>query len=100
MGVGISPSPLGSKRLILVLRGSSETRFSYARRIRRAKIPNLPPTLHYQHNRTGVLIWKALGSALKISPETLQEDFEQVFDYVENRLTIAYFPEPGAALAR
>ena len=62
--------------------------------------PNQPPTLHYQHSTTGVLLLTALGDSPKILPETLQEDFEQVFDYVEEHLTIDYFPEPGEALAR
>ncbi|KAK0516250.1 hypothetical protein JMJ35_000853 [Cladonia borealis] len=53
-----------------------------------SQTPSQPPTLHYQHSTTGVLLLTALGDAPKISPEALQEDFEQVFDYVEKHLTI------------
>lgn len=98
-GVGIPPSPLGTKCLVLVLGGSSETD-PLMEGGEDSQTPNQPPTLHYQHSTTGVLLLTALGDAPRILPETLQEDFEQVFDYVEKHLTIDYFPEPGEALAR
>ena len=98
-GVGIPSSPLGTKCLILVLGGSSETD-PLMEGGEDVQTPNQPPTLHYQHSTTGVLLLTALGDSPKILPETLQEDFEQVFDYVEEHLTIDYFPEPGEALAR
>ena len=99
VGSGIPPSPLGSKCLLLVLGGSSETD-PLMEGGEDVQTPNQPPRLHYQHSTTGVLLLTALGDAPKISPEALQEDFEQVFDYVENHLTIDYFPGIGAAFAR
>lgn len=99
VGFGIPPSSLGSKCLILVLGGFSETD-PLMEGGEDSQTPNQPPRLHYQHSTTGVLLLTALGDAPKIPPETLQEDFEQVLDYVENHLSIDYFPQPGEALAR
>ena len=98
-GVGIPPSSLGTKCLILVLGGSSETD-PLMEGGEDSQTPNQPPTLHYQHSTTGVLLLTAMGDAPKISPEALQEDFEQVFDFVEKHLTIDYYAKPGETLAR
>lgn len=66
-----------------------------------SQTPNQPPTLHYQHSTTGVLLLTDSGDAPEVLPEALHEDFEQVFDFVEKHLTIDHFPEPaGQALAR
>ena len=98
-GVGLPPSPLGTKCLILVLGRSSETD-PLMEGGEDSQTLNQPPKLHYQHSTTGVMLLTALGDAPKILPETLQEDFERVFDYVEKHLTIDYVPEPGETLAR
>lgn len=98
-GVGIPPSPLGIKCLTLVLGGFSETD-PLMEGGEDVQTPNQPPISHYQHSTTGALLLTALGDAPPISPECLQEDFDQVFDYVEKHLTIDYFAEDGQALAR
>ena len=99
VGVGTPPSPLGTKCLILVLGGSSQTD-PLMEGGEDVQNPNQLPILHYQHSTTGALLLTSLGDAPQISPESLQEDFDQVFDYVENHLTIGYFPDDGSTYAR
>lgn len=98
-GVGVPPSPLGIKCLTLVLGGFSETD-PLMEEGEDVQTPNQPPISHYQHSTTGALLLTSLGDAPKISPESLQEDFDQAFDYVEKHLIIDYFAEDGKALAR
>ncbi|MCJ1360728.1 MAG: hypothetical protein MMC33_010737 [Icmadophila ericetorum] len=99
VGFGIPPSPLGTKCLILVLGGSLQTD-PLMEGGEDEQNPNQLPILHYQHSTTGALLLTALGDAPQLSPESLQEDFDQVFDYVGNHLTIGYFPEDGRTFAR
>ncbi|KAI4108350.1 MAG: hypothetical protein LQ339_002251 [Xanthoria mediterranea] len=86
-GNGTPPVSMGTKSVILVLGGSSETDpfmelFENAIDSR--------PLLHYQHKTTGAMLLTALGHVSDILPETLQEDFEQVFEYIEEVLTVEY----------
>ncbi|KAL8947034.1 MAG: hypothetical protein Q9222_006640 [Ikaeria aurantiellina] len=86
-GDGEPPGPLGIKSVILVLGGSSETDPLMEDE---ELISDLPLLLHYQHKTTGAMLLTALGHVSDIPPETLQEDFEQVFEYIERHLTVQY----------
>ena len=84
-GNGAPPGSIGTKSVILVLGGSSQTD-----PFMEEDVPGTPLLLHYQHRTVGAMLLTALGHLSDILPENLQEDFEQVFAYIEDHLTVEY----------
>ena len=87
-GYGPLPSCNGTKTLTLVLGGSIETDTMMQ------ELPQLPDTLrilHYQFKTLGAMLLSALGNAPDLHPAVLQEDFEHVFEYIEEQLSITFF---------
>lgn len=95
-GNGTPPVSMGTKSVILVLGGSSETD-PFMEQIENAVDPR--PLLHYQHKTTGAMLLTALGHVSDILPETLQEDFDQVCEYLEEVLTVEYTCRKGMIYA-
>lgn len=93
-GMGTPPDSLG-KTVILVLGGSSET----DPLMEESEIPEELFTLHYQYRTTGAMLLTALRHIPDIGPEKLQEDFEQVFEYIEDHLTVEYTYRENTAYA-
>ncbi|RII09105.1 hypothetical protein CUC08_Gglean007506 [Alternaria sp. MG1] len=83
-GVGEPPSALGPNAIVLVLGGTSSTdEFMVDPEEIESHGPNL--MFHHYNSRTvGSLLHNALGHPADISPETLQDDFEYVKDYIES----------------
>lgn len=86
-GHGDPPRPVGTKSLTLVLGGSSETDVLIEDF---QQLSNTPLILHYQYKTTGSMLLAALQDAPDISPELLQQDFEQVFEYIEDHLMVNF----------
>lgn len=95
-GHGAPPVPIHTRSVTLVLGGSSDTD-PHMEAIER--VLNTPLVLHYQHRTTGAMLLTALGHVFDILPETLQDDFEKVFDYIEGVLTVEYTCRVGALAA-
>ncbi|CAF9942734.1 hypothetical protein IMSHALPRED_004609 [Imshaugia aleurites] len=86
-GYGPLPSCNGPKTLTLVLGGSIETDNMMQEL---PQLPDTPRILHYQFNTMGAMLLSALGNAPNLHPEILQEDFEHVFEYIEEQLSITF----------
>lgn len=95
-GEGVLPGSIGTKRLVLVLGGSSETDQLMGEQ---QQIPDQPLILHYQHSTTGTMLLSAMQSCPGIRPEVLQEDFEQVLDYLQDNVRIGYVHDEGTLYA-
>ena len=86
-GNGLPPRSNGPKTLTLVLGGSSETDTMMQELL---QLPNTPPILHYQFKTSGSMLLGALGNAPDLHPAVLQEDFEWVFEYIEEHLSMTF----------
>ena len=86
-GNGLPPRSNGPKNLTLVLGGLSETDTMMQGL---QQLPNTPPVLHYQFKTSGSMLLGALGNAPDLHPAVLQEDFEWVFEYIEEHLSITF----------
>lgn len=88
-GNGLPPRSNGPKTLTLVLGGLSETDTMMQEL---QQLPNIPPILHYQFKTSGSMLLGALGNAPDLHPAVLQEDFEWVFKYIEEHLSMTFVP--------
>ena len=97
-GHGEPPSPIGARCLLLVLGGSSETDTCMPDP-EDVQTLTSQPKLHYQFSTIGALLLSAMGTVVDIAPETLQEDFQHIFAYIQEHLEITYFAEDGSIYA-
>lgn len=88
-GNGPPPRSNSPKALTLVLGGSSETD-TMMQGLQQP--PNTPRILHYQFTTSGSMLLGALGNAPDLHPAVLQEDFESVFEYIEEHLSMTFVP--------
>ncbi|KAL8949163.1 MAG: hypothetical protein Q9222_004712 [Ikaeria aurantiellina] len=86
-GHGIPPTAMNPKSLTLVLGGSSETDPLMEDL---HQIPNTTLTLHYEYKTVGSMLTSAMRCRIDILVETLQEDFESVYEYVEKNLQVDF----------
>ena len=82
-GQGKPPNAMNPRSLTLVLGGSSITDPLMEEEI---QIPNTTLILHYQYQTVGSMLMSAMQCKLDILVETLQQDFEHVFEYVETNV--------------
>ncbi|KAL8708587.1 MAG: hypothetical protein Q9220_006523 [cf. Caloplaca sp. 1 TL-2023] len=86
-GHGMPPIAMNPKSLTLVLGGSFETDPLMEDL---PQIPNTTLTLHYEYKTVGSMLMSALRYRLDILVETLQEDFESVYEYMEKNLHVKF----------
>ena len=97
-GLGEPPKPIGARCLLLVIGGSSETDTCVADPEQLQNL-NLKPKLHYQYSTIGALLLSAMGAVVDVAPETLQEDFQHIFAYIEEHLSMTYLTEDDSLYA-
>ena len=86
-GIGLPPRSNGPKTVTLVLGGSSETDTMMQEL---QQLSNTPRILHYQFKTLGSMLLGSLGNAPDLHPAVLQEDFEWVFEYIEEQLSVQF----------
>lgn len=96
-GHGAPPVAIHTRSVTLVLGGSSETD-PFMEQIE--KVMDNALLLHYQHRTTGAMLLTALGHVSYIPPETLQDDFERVFDHIGSILKVEYTCKDDAIIAK
>ena len=85
--IGLPPPSNGPKTLTLVLGGSSGTDTMMQEL---QQLPSIPRILHYQLKTWGSMSLGALGNAPELHPAVLQADFEWVFEYIEEQLSMQF----------
>ncbi|KAI4143080.1 MAG: hypothetical protein L6R39_004712 [Caloplaca ligustica] len=91
-GQGVPPTAMNPRSLTLVLGGSSDTDplmedFQ--------QLPNTTLIIPYQYKTVGSMLMSALRCRLDILVETLQEDFEHVYEYVETNIGVDFVQRKG-----
>ncbi|KAL8757670.1 MAG: hypothetical protein Q9199_002051 [Rusavskia elegans] len=86
-GHGVPPTAVNPRSLTLVLGGSSGTDPLMEDL---QQLPNTTLILHYQYKTVGSMLMSALRCRLDILVETLQADFEHVYEYVESNLRVDF----------
>lgn len=86
-GFGNPPISLGSKAVLLVMRGSSSTD---PLMLDPQEIAQLGRTHHYQYKTVGAMLMDALDNVSQSFPEVFQNHFEATFAYMKVHLNIQY----------
>ena len=95
-GYGPPPRCNGPKNLTLVLGGSSETD-PLMQELQQSDITRI---LHYDFKTSGAMLLNALGDAPDLHPAVIQEDFEWVFDHIEEQLSMKFVKDDINTVAR